>query len=48
MDTTMKTGKDAAKATSKIVVQKTVEAAGDVTGDKIAGKITSVGKKESK
>ena len=48
MDTAMKTGRDASKTTSKIVIQKTVEAAGDLTGDKITGKITSVGKTESK
>ena len=48
MDTAMKIGRDASKTTSKIVIQKTVEASGDLTGDKITGKITSVGKTESK
>ena len=42
MDTTTKSGIDAAKATSKIVVQKTAEVTGDLIGNKIADKITSV------
>ena len=49
MDTaTNKTGIDARKTASKIVVQKTAEATGDLIGNKIADKITSVGKTKSK
>ena len=48
MDTVTKTGIDAAKTTSKGVVQKTAEATGDFIGNKIAGKITSLGKTENK
>ena len=48
MDTATKTGIDAAKITSKRVVQKTAEATGDLTGNKIADKITSVGKSKDK
>ena len=44
MDTTTKTGIDAAETASKRVVQKTAEAAGDLIGNKIADKITSIGK----
>ena len=44
MDTPTKTGMDAAKITSKRVVQKTAEATGDLIGNKIADKITSIGK----
>ena len=44
MHTATKTGIDAAKTTSKRVVQKTAEATGDLIGDKIADKITSIGK----
>ena len=44
MDTATKTGIDAAKIASKRVVQKTAEATGDLIGNKIAHKITSVGK----
>ena len=43
MDTSTKTGIDAAKTASKRVVQKTAEAIGDLIGNKI-DKITSVGK----
>ena len=42
-----KTGIDAAK-TPKIVFQKTAEAIADLIGNKIADKITSAGKWESK
>ena len=42
MDTVTKTGMDAAKIPSKRVVQKTAEAAGDLIGNKIADKITSI------
>ena len=48
MDTATKTGIDAAKTTSKRVVQKTAEATGDLIGNKIADKITSLGKTKSK
>ena len=44
MDTTIKTGMDAAKIASKRVVQKTAGASGDLIGNKIADKITSIGK----
>ena len=44
MDTATKTGIDVAKSSFKRVVQKTVEA----TGDLIRDKITSVGKPEEK
>ena len=47
MDTATKTGIDAAKAASKRLFQKTVEATGDFIGNKIADKITSVGKTKS-
>ena len=48
MDTATKTGMDAAKTTSKRVVQKTVEATEDLIGNKIADKITSIGKQKEK
>ena len=48
MDTTTKTGIDAAKTASKKVVQNTAEATGDLIGNKIADKITLVGKSKSK
>ena len=48
MDTTTKTGIDAAKTASKGVVQKTAEATGDLIGNKIADKITSIGKPKEK
>ena len=35
---------DALKTTSKIVIQKTAEATGDMTGNKIADKTTKVSK----
>ena len=44
METATKTGIDAAKTTSKRIVQKTAQATGDLIGNKIAYKITSVGK----
>ena len=44
MDSATKTGKDFAKTASKRVIQKTSEATGDLIGNKIADKITSVGK----
>ena len=48
MDTARKTVIDAAKTASKWVVQKTVEATGDLIGNKIADKITSTGKPKEK
>ena len=48
LDTTTKTGMDAAKIASKKVVQKTAEATGDLIGNKIADKITSIGKPKEK
>ena len=48
MDTATKTGIDAAKTASKRVVQKTEEATADLIGNKIADKITSVGKSKEK
>ena len=49
MDTAAKTGIDAAKTASKRVVQKNAKATGDLIGNKIADKITSIGKpKEQK
>ena len=41
-DTATKTGIDAAKTAPKGVVQKTAEATGDLIGNKITHKITSV------
>ena len=46
MDTITKTETDAAKTASKRVVQNTVEATGDLIGNKTAGKIT-LGKTKS-
>ena len=48
MDTPTKTVGDAAKTASKRVVQKTAEDTGDFIGNKIADKITSLGKTKSK
>ena len=48
MDNATKTGIDAAKTTSKQVVQKTAEGTGDLIGNKIADKITSIGKSKEK
>ena len=48
MDTATKTGINAAKTASKWVVQKTAEAAGDLIGNKIADKTTSIGKSKEK
>ena len=47
MDTATNTWIDAAKTASKRVVQKTTESAGDLFGDKIDNKITSVSKTKS-
>ena len=43
MNTATKTGMDAAKTTSKRVVQKTAKAIGDLIVNKVADKITSIG-----
>ena len=48
MDTTPNTGIDAPKIGSKRLIQKTAEATGDLIGNEIADKITSVGKTKSK
>ena len=48
MNIATKTGIDAVKTSSKRVVQKTSEATGDLIGNKIADKITSVGITKSK
>ena len=48
MDTATKTGIDAAKTASKRVVQKGAEATGDLIGNEIADKISSLGKTKSK
>ena len=48
MDTATKTRIDSAKTASKRVVPKTAEATGDLTGNKIADKITSIGKPNEK
>ena len=48
MDTATKTGIDAAKTTSKRIVQKTAEATGDLIGNKIDDKITSIDKPKEK
>ena len=48
MDTATKIGIDAAKTTSKQVVQKTAEATGDLIGNKIADKITEKEKEDER
>ena len=48
IDTATKTGVDAAKTASKRAVQKNAEATEDLIGNKIADKITSVGKSKEK
>ena len=48
LDTATKAGIDAAKTASKRVIQKTVEAAGDLVENKIADKTTSIGKPKEK
>ena len=48
IDTTTKTGIDIVKTASKRVVQETKEATGDLIGNKIADKITSIGKTKEK
>ena len=48
MDTATKTGIDTAKTSSKRVVQIILEATGDLIVNKIADKITSIGKPKEK
>ena len=48
IDTATKTVIDAAKTASKRVVQKNAEARGDLMGNKIANKITLLGKPKNK
>ena len=48
MDTATKTEIDATKTTSKRIVQQTTEAIWDLIGNKIADKITSIGKPKEK
>ena len=48
MDTATKTGMNPAKSASKLVIQKTAEASGNLVGNKIADKINSLGKTKSK
>ena len=48
MDIATKTGIDAAKTSSKRVVQKTGQATGDLIENKVPEKITSVGKSKEK
>ena len=48
MDTAKKQGTNFAKAAGKKIVQKSAEATGDLTGNKIADKITSLGKSKNK
>ena len=43
MNTTIKTGKDFATIAGKKIVYKSAEATGDLIGNKIADKITSMG-----
>ena len=45
LDSAKKSTADAIKTASKRVIQKTTEATGDLIGNKIADKITSVSKK---
>ena len=48
IDTTKKQGSEFAKIAGKIIVQKSAEATGDLIGNKIADKITSLGKSKNK
>ena len=47
VDTAQKSATDAIKVASKRAIQKTAEATGDLVGNKIADKITSISKKKS-
>ena len=48
VDTAKKSATDAIKTASKRAIQKTAKATGDLVGNKIADKITSVSKKSTK
>ena len=48
MDDATKISKDFAKIADKKIIHKSAEATGDLVGNKIAGKITSMGKQKSK
>ena len=48
IDTTRKQGSELAKIAGKKIVQKSAEASGDLLGNKIADKITSLGKPKNK
>ena len=48
MDTAKKAGIDTEKTASKRVAQKTVDATGDLIGNKIAAKISSLGNSKNK
>ena len=48
MDKATKTGLDEAKTASRGVTQKTAEAPGDLIGNNIADKTTSIGKSKKK
>ena len=48
IDTTKKQGSEFAKTAGKRIVQKSGEATGDFIGNKIADKITSLGKSKNK
>ena len=48
VDTAMKSTTDAIKTASKRAIQKAAEATGDLVGNKIADRITSVSKKSTK
>ena len=48
LDSAKKSATDAIKAASKRAIQKTAEAPGDLIGNKIADKMTSVSKKSKK
>ena len=48
MDGALKISKDFAKIAGKRIIHKSAEAKGDLVGNKIADKITSIGKPRSK
>ena len=48
IDTTKKQGSEFARTAGKRIVQKSAEATGDLIGNKIADKITSLGKLKNK
>ena len=48
MDGATKTSKDFAKIAGKLIIHKSAEATGDLVGNKIADKITSMDKPRSK